>query len=533
MSTGEEGSAEKPGYSDELSEYGRRLFGGFSSRISPTDWLIILLTLTSAATVGLWFVGWVGAFLSVGAGLAIAAAALVEERETPVARTASGLLVFLGAVLVSGVVAVTATLAGASAILGVVGGVGMYCLVLGVAGSVFVPFETAQTSLSRPLGTALSVASGVVVVFVGESVPRADARTTALGLFSDLLGFAYSLAVSPGPETVVVSFFSLTAVAAFLLSASLTNFPAERLLPPGRSEWKRKLDTLSEYLFVLFAASAVVTVVASVVTFTPIGGEATHAERLRRLPLGGILVSLLANTGVRLLLTSVSAVGLVSVLAFRCLRLFRGGFVRSLLFSRLPVAVGVALGALGGVLLSGMGLRRELLSAVSSFTPENFAVTFGDFSSFALANLAFLLALVALALLLVLLETTRVLFTTSGRAGPTLAAAGLFGFGVAAVLADVFVGGLVVAAVGLFVWDVGSFSRDIRGDLSPETPVARVESVHAAGSFIVISLSTVAAYVLHRLVTPLVTPQDPEVAVLGLVLLVALAFPLVYVLRTS
>lgn len=533
MSGGDaESATNRPGYVDGVSDSVRELVDEFSSGMNPTDWLILALTLLSVATVGIWFVGWLGVALAVGAGLTVAIATIAEVKESVLAQTASGFLVFLTAIFVLGIVGVTLTLVGTSTMLGVVGGLGMYCLVLSVVGAVFVPFETGETNFSRPLGTTLSVGSGVVIVFVTESIPRSEDRETAFGLISNLLEFMYGLGVSPGPEHVTLTFFALTAVAAFSLSVAFGKMPVERLLPPGRNEyWKRRFDTASDYLFVFFGISAIAAVMVSIVTFLPVGGDVAHADNLRQLPLGGVVVAVLANTGIRLVLVSASVIGFVSILVVRWVRFFRGGFVRSLLFSRLPVGVGVLIGVLGGILLSGIGIREMLLSGASSFTPENVMVSFGELSSFGLANLTFVFALATLVFFLVLLETTRILFANRGNAGPTLASVGLFGFGIAAILTDVFLGGLLAASVGLFVWDVGEFSREIRETVPSGASASRVESVHAAGSCLVISLSAVVAYVLYRVVTPLVSPQEPEVAALGLVLLILLAFPLIYVLR--
>jgi len=91
-------------------------------------------------------------------------------------------------------------------------------------------------------------------------------------------------------------------------------------------------------------------------------------------------------------------------------------------------------------------------------------------------------------------------------------------------------GGLAAASVGLFVWDVGSYNRGVRG-LAGGSSSARPGLVHAAGIGIVVAVSAPVAYLLYATVTPLVTPSDPSVAAVGLVVLVVVSLPLVYSLR--
>jgi len=499
------------------------------------DWFSIVLTLGVVAVAGTAFVGTTGALLAVGCGLSLTLTLAMTNSSNPLV---SGLGVAVGTTagaLSTAVVAFTAYILLQTGFSGLFAGVGLFALVLASTGAFLgVAQSTSGLAIAR---STLMVVVGIIgaVGLVGVLVaPRAELRqqATAAGVET---GSTVALAtLSVDPVHALSTFFILLAAALFFIGRTVVRIPFERLLPADRrSTAVAVVQWVQRWRMRLVRGSLIIAMVAGIgllldATIPPNEEAAwllTYTQLLRTdqfvvvapEPLGATVVSIVGSQSIRAGLYMVIVGSVAVLLAARLVGVLRRGLAWTLIKLAAPLVGGIAGSLVFGTLGSMFGVTALLVDAAPAGTPPQLL-------EFLQSGSVFVAGGVVVVVLLGLCVSTFIalgMFTTviglPDTAGSTaLASIGLFGVAVAAVVVDLPLLAVGVAAAALCVWDVGEFGATLRTELPGRPPTLRAETVHASGSVLYCSVGAVSAWLLYRLVVPQIHPPEAEIAAVGL-----------------
>lgn len=482
------------------------------------DRIAAIVTILALFTVGPALYGVYGLVLASAAGVALGAAAVLSRSDRPEVQVVTGAVCVAGALALAGLVLLTWGAVSTSASLGFVGLLAAFGMLLAATGAALSLSPSDRVSFVSVARVSWLTASGFLLAWTTVAAPRAGSRAALEDIAGEVVSAAVSLAISPEPGDAVFGFFVFLAVSSFVVATAVSRVSVGRLTSEAGGDLSRTAARTSNYLFALFlfaSSAAVVSGLGSSSALEGVGEAGVppmHLESLSTGALGGVIAAVVTSTVVRWILAVVFLSGSMTLAASELYSWLRDGFLRRFAYRKAVVGVGFVTGFVVGSVSVAVGLAgRALDGLISGGGPEALA----DVGAFGAVNIAFAAALLLLLVVSLFYEAVRLAVASSGWTAPAFASSGLFLTGVAAVLVDLYVAGLLAVAASMYVWDVGRYAAVLDASMPSDAPRQAVERVHAAGGLL-LTLASLAAAVTVYYVAPLVAPSDTLVAVFGL-----------------
>lgn len=516
------------------------------------DWFSILLTLGVVAIAGTAFVGSTGALLAVGSGLTLALTLVMTNSSNPLLTSLGVAVSMLTGALAAAVVAFALYVLFQTGFSGLFAGLGVVSLVLASTGAFLGPIRSiSRLAIAR---STLVVTVGIVGVggLIGALVaPRAELRGQATDAGVATGQTVVATALSVDPAHALSTLFLLVAAALFFVGRVVVRIPVERLLPADRrSTAVAAIEWVQQWRMTLVRGSLVVAIVTGIglmldATVPPDEGAEwllayTQLFRTDQLltvvpaPVGELLVSLVSSQLLRAGLYAVVFGSIGTLLAMRLLGALRRGLAWTVAKLAAPLVGGIVAAIPFGLLTSRFEAIDLLLEAAPAATPPELVEFLQGVPSFVAGAVVVAVLLTVCVLTLLALGVLATVIVLPANTGSTaLASIGLFGVAVAAVVVDLPLVAVGVAAAALCVWDVGEFGATLRTELPDRTPTLRAETVHASGSLLYCSAGAVSAWLLYRLAVPQIQPPATEIAAVGLLGSLGVAALLALVLTRS
>ncbi len=499
------------------------------------DWFSILLTLGVVAIAGTAFVGSTGALLAVGAGLTLALTLVLTNSSNPLLSSLGvGLSMLTGALtaVVLGFAVYILLQTGFSGLFAVIG---ILSLVLASTGAFLAPVRSiSRLAIARSMLVVLVGLLGVVGLIGVLVAPRTELRAQAIEAGVVTGQTVVSVLLSVEPVHALSTFFILLAAALYFVGRLVVQLPIERLLPADRrSTVVSVIEWVQKWRATLVRGSLVVAMVTGLgllldATVPADEGaewllEYTQLLRIDQLsavmptPVDEILLAVVASSSIRAVLYGLIGGSVGALLVARLLVSLRRGLAWTLVKLTAPLAGGIIAAVPFGFLASRVGAMEVLIEAAPAGTPPEL-IEFSQTVPAFVAGAAVVMVLLGLAVFtLLVLGILAVLIVLPANTGSTaLASIGLFGVAVAAVVVDLPLIAVGVAAAALCVWDVGEFGATLRTELPGRPPTLRAETVHASGSLLYCSAGAVGAWLLYQVAVPQVQPPAAEIAAVGL-----------------
>ncbi len=499
------------------------------------DWVSILLTLGAVAIAGTAFVGSTGALLAVGTGFTLALTLVMTNSSNPLLSSLGVGLSMLTGVLTAVVVGFAVYMLLQTGFSGLFVGVGIISLVLASTGAFLAPIRSiSRLAIVRSMlvvSVGLIGVAGLIGVLVA---PRAELRAQAIDAGVATGHTVISTLVSVDPVHALSTFFILLAAALFFVGRLVVRVPIERLLPADRrSTVVSVIEWVQTWRATLVRSSLLVAMITGLGLLldatVPENEDAAwlleYTQLLRTdqlptiipAPADQIVLGIVAAPSVRVALYGLIGGSVGVLLTARLLVSLRRGLAWTLVKLTAPLAGGIIAAIPFGILASRVGAMELLIEAAPAGTPPELVEFLQTVPAF-VAGAAVVMLLLGLAVLtflaLGILATLIVLPANTGSTA--LASIGLFGVAVAAVVVNLPLVAVGVAAAALCVWDVGEFGATLRTELPDRTPTLRAETVHTSGSLLYCSVGAFGAWVLYQVAVPQVQPPAAEIAAVGL-----------------
>ncbi len=499
------------------------------------DWFSILLTLGVVAIAGTAFVGMTGALLAVGAGLSLALTLVMTNSSNPLVTSLGVAVGMATGVLSAAVVAFVFYVLLQTGFSGLFAGLGIVSLVVAATGAFLGPIRSiSRLAVARSTLVVSVGIVGIVGLIIALVLPRAELRAQATDAGFATVQTAVSTALSVDPSHALATLFLLVAAALFFIGRIVVRLPVERLLPADRrSSAVAAIEWVQQWRMTLVRGSLVVSIVTGIALLldatVPPNEEAawlleyTQLFRTDQLttvvpaPAGELLAAVVSSQLLRAGLYGVIFGSIALLLSVRLVGALRRGLAWTIAKLAAPLVGGILASVPFGLVASRLGVVEILVEAAPAATPPELVEFLQTVPSFVAGAVVVVLLLGLCVLTLVALGVLATLIVLPANAGSTaLASIGLFGVAVAAVVVDLPLVAVGVAAAGLCVWDVGEFGATLRTELPDRTPTLRAETVHASGSLLYCSAGAVGAWLLYRLAVPQIQPPAAEIAALGL-----------------